>query len=94
MLWFLSSRPLMCLHLARGEGVTVFTHSFECPATEQNRHNVRDAQGLLVNRRFGTLGIPCQHAWIREPHTGDHGQLVEKGVAVQAWPNTEPPIIF
>ncbi|KAM0194539.1 hypothetical protein ACHAPC_001013 [Botrytis cinerea] len=63
-------------------------------ATEQNRHNVRDAQGLLVNRRFGTLGIPCQHAWIREPHTGDHGQLVEKGVAVQAWPNTEPPIIF
>ncbi|EMR89791.1 hypothetical protein BcDW1_1580 [Botrytis cinerea BcDW1] len=77
MLWFLSSRPLMCLHLARGEGVTVFTHSFECPATEQNRHNVRDAQGLLVNRRFG-----------------DHGQLVEKGVAVQAWPNTEPPIIF
>ncbi|KAM0318228.1 hypothetical protein ACHAO8_001921 [Botrytis cinerea] len=63
-------------------------------ATEQNRHNVRDAQGLLVNRRFGTLGIPCQHAWIREPHTGDHGQLVEKGVMVQAWLNTEPPIIF
>lgn len=71
-----------------GGGVTVFTHRLECPATEKNRHNVRDAQGLLVSRRFGTLEIPCQHAWIREPQTGDHGQLV-----VQAWPNTELPII-
>ncbi|KAF7881002.1 uncharacterized protein EAF02_006893 [Botrytis sinoallii] len=77
-----------------GGRVTVFIHSFKYPATEQNRHDVRDAQGLLISRRFGTLGVPCQHVWIRQPQMGDDRQLVEKGVVVQAWPNTEPPVIF
>ncbi|TGO62801.1 hypothetical protein BCON_0017g00420 [Botryotinia convoluta] len=68
--------------------------SFDYPATEQNRHDVRDAQGLLVSRRFARFGIRCHHSWIREPQTVDHGQLVEKGVVVQAWPNKEPPVLY
>ncbi|TGO52784.1 hypothetical protein BOTNAR_0314g00070 [Botryotinia narcissicola] len=77
-----------------GGRVTVFIHSFKYPATEQNRHDVRDTQGLLISRRFGTLGVPCQHSWIREPQTVDHGQLVKKGVVVQAWLNKEPPVLY
>ncbi|KAF7948414.1 uncharacterized protein EAE97_003825 [Botrytis byssoidea] len=77
-----------------GARVTVFTYSFAHPAIEQNRQDMMHAQGLRVRRRIGKLGIHCQRAWIREPQLGDDGQLVENGVVLQAWPNTEPPVYF
>ncbi|TGO28771.1 hypothetical protein BPAE_0023g00360 [Botrytis paeoniae] len=77
-----------------GARVTVFTYSFTYSATEQNRHDMMHAQGLRVSRRIGKLGIHCQRAWIREPQLGDDGRLVENGVVLQAWPNTEPPVYF
>ncbi|KAF7897228.1 hypothetical protein EAF00_005456 [Botryotinia globosa] len=52
------------------------------------------AQGLRVRRRIGKLGIHYQRAWIRGLQLGDDGQLVENGVVLQAWPNTEPPVYF
>ncbi|TEY33900.1 hypothetical protein BOTCAL_0655g00030 [Botryotinia calthae] len=77
-----------------GARVTVFTYSFTCPATEQTRCDMMHAQGLRVSERIEKLGIHCQRAWIREPQIGDDGLMVEKGVVLQAWPNTELPVYF
>jgi hypothetical protein len=70
--------------------VTIFTYSFAYPVPEENRHILGRVGGLQISRDFtlSRLGYHSFSGWIREPQTGEHGQLVEKRMVLQSWPDT------
>lgn len=77
-----------------GRMVTIFTLSFTYPASKENCQEIIQLQGLWVNKSLSRLGIRFHQAWVQGPQMGYNGQLVEKAVVVQAWPNTQPLTLF
>ncbi|PQE07698.1 hypothetical protein CJF31_00007497 [Rutstroemia sp. NJR-2017a BVV2] len=77
------------------EKVTMFTYSFTYPVPEENRDILYRLGGLEINPEFTTskFGPRPSRGWIREPQTGEHGQLVEKGMILQSWPDTGQELV-